>query len=124
MKQEKNEGSNKNRDYVDYVEDILENTEKAIKFVEGMDYETFKNDDKTVFATLRALEIVGEATKKIPDSVRSDNPDVPWREMAGIRDKLIHDYFGVNMEVIWKTVKQDLTVLKSQIEQIIEEHTD
>lgn len=124
MKQEKNERSNKNREYVDYLEDILETTEKAMKFVEGMDYETFKNDDKTVFATLRALEIVGEATKKIPDSVRSDNPDVPWREMAGIRDKLIHDYFGVNMEVIWKTVKQDLTVLKSQIEQIIEEHND
>lgn len=121
MKQpNKSDNSDKKREYIDYLRDIDEAIEKAADFTKGMDYESFQDDDKTVYAILRALEVIGEAAKKIPDSIRNDYPEIPWREMAGIRDKLIHDYFGVNMEVVWKTVEEDLPSLQSQIRRVIE----
>ena len=100
------------REYVDYLRDILDSIEKAGQFIEGMDFERFSSDYKTRFAVIRALEVIGEASKKIPATVKRQNPDLPWREMAGIRDKLIHEYFGMNILVIWKTVNEDLPKLK------------
>lgn len=117
------DNSDKKREYLDYLQDISESIEKATSFTQGMDYEAFQNHDKTVYATIRALEVIGEATKKIPTSIREEYTEVPWREMAGIRDKLIHDYFGVNMEVVWKTVKQDLPDLRPQIKKVIKENS-
>ena len=87
------------RTYVDYLEDILDATEKVAQFIQGMTYEQFAQDAKTSFAVVCALEIIGEATKKIPPSVRGNYPQVPWRAIAGMRDKLVHDYFGVNLMV-------------------------
>ena len=100
------------RIYQDYVEDILDSIEKVSLFVDGMTYEQFVNDDKTSYAVIRALEFIGEATKHIPESIRTNYPLVPWREMAGIRDKLIHEYFGVNHlpnpEPAIRSVSEDL----------------
>jgi uncharacterized protein with HEPN domain len=107
--------------YLDYLEDILDAIEKVTQFIEGMTYEEFVGDAKTVFAVIRALEIVGEATKQLPQSVRDNYPEVPWREMAGIRDKLIHEYFGVNLVVVWKTAVVDLSGLESAIRRILAE---
>lgn len=86
----------------------------------GLDFESFAKDDKTIFAVIRALEIIGEASRKIPKAVRSRYPDVPWKDMAGMRDKLIHDYFGVDLRVVWKTVQKDLPPLRSILDQIIQ----
>ena len=94
------------RTSVDYVRDILEALGKAQSFTEEMEYSTFAQDEKTIFAVARALEIVGEATKNVPGEVRNRFPDIPWRVMAGMRDVLIHGYFDVNLEVLWKTATE------------------
>jgi uncharacterized protein with HEPN domain len=96
------------REYEDYVNDMLENAEKALSFVQGMDYDGFCTDDKAVYAVIRALEIIGEAARQIPEDVRQSNPKIQWREIAAMRNKLTHEYFGVNTKVIWRTVREDL----------------
>lgn len=96
------------REYEDYLRDMLENAEKALSFVQGMDYDSFYADDKAVYAVIRALEIIGEAARQIPEDVRKLNPEIQWREIAAMRNKLTHEYFGVNTKVIWRTVLEDL----------------
>jgi len=109
------------RIHEDYLDDILEAAAKVAKFIKGMTFEQFQQDDKTLFAVVRALEIIGEATKRIPDSVRRDYPEIPWREMAGMRDKLIHDYLGVDEEQVWKTAAEDLPSLIPIIRRLLAE---
>ena len=109
------------RVHTDYLEDILDAIAKVKEFIEGMTFDQFAKDDKSIFAVIRALEIIGEATKHIPTKDRARYPKVPWLEMAAIRDKLIHDYFGVNIEVVWKTATDDLPKLESQIVRIVKE---
>jgi uncharacterized protein with HEPN domain len=77
-------------------------------FVRGMKYEEFISDQKTIYAVVQALEIIGEAARKIPASVRNRHPEVPWKNMAGMRDKLIHEYFGVDLRIVWDAVKKDV----------------
>jgi uncharacterized protein with HEPN domain len=109
-----------NREFSDYLKDILDAIEKVQQFVEGMDFDKFSHDPKTVFAVVRALEIIGEASKKIPETTKRQNPDLPWRALAGIRDKLIHEYFGMNLQVVWNTIKEDIPKLKPGITAMLE----
>ncbi len=99
------------REYEDYLRDMLENAEKALSFVQGMDYDDFCTDDKAVYAVIRAFEIIGEAARQIPENVRQANPGIQWREIAAMRNKLTHEYFGVNTKVIWRTVHEDVPVI-------------
>jgi uncharacterized protein with HEPN domain len=113
-----------NRVYIDYLRDMLENALRAIQFVGGMDYNGFKKDNKTVYAVIRAVEIIGEAARNIPEDVRAKYPNIPWRDVAGMRSKLVHQYFGVNMEVVWQTIQEDLPTLISVLQNILKQETD
>lgn len=106
------------RDCLDAVADMLEAIDKALSFCEGMNLKRFAQDDKTVFAVTRALELVGEAAKKVPPAVRKNYPDIPWRDITGMRDKLAHEYFGVDLQTVWVTARQDLPTLRPLIERL------
>ncbi len=109
------------REYKDYLSDIIDAIEKSESFVKGMSFETFEKDAKTSFAVIRAFEIIGEAVKKIPSQVRTQNKNIPWKEMSGMRDKLIHEYFGIKPRVVWKTIKEDLPVIKPFLRNMLKE---
>jgi len=104
--------------YSDYIRDILDAVTKATSFVTGMTFDAFAKDARTSFAVIRAPEIIGEAARQIPADLRAAHPQVPWRAMTGIRDKLIHQYFGVDLEVIWRTVHEDLPPLLASLESV------
>lgn len=106
------------RDVITFLEDILMAIDDIIAFTAALDFEEFKQDRKTVYAVSRALEIMGEATKNIPDDVRQAYPQIPWRQVAGMRDKLIHSYFSVNVVTLWKAARQDAPQLRKIIAQI------
>ncbi len=107
------------RVYIDYLQDMLDNAKRAGRFTAGMNFESFSKDDKTVYAVIRAVEIIGEAARNVPDDVRSKYPQIPWRDVAGMRDKLIHQYFGINMEVVWQTLHEDVPMLIEALEEIL-----
>jgi uncharacterized protein with HEPN domain len=107
------------RDYRDYLQDILDSVDDIESFIRGMGFEEFKRDRKTVNAVVRSVEVIGEASKRIPRSLKAKYKGVPWREMAGMRDKLIHEYFGVDVEILWKTAKDDIPPLKQAIQNVM-----
>ncbi|GJQ34128.1 MAG: DUF86 domain-containing protein [Anaerolineales bacterium] len=105
-----------NRVYHDFLKDMLDNARRAIRFAEDMSYEAFIRDEKSVYAVIRAVEIVGEAASKLPEDFRAKYPGLPWREIRGMRNKLVHNYFGINMEVVWQTIQEDLPALIGPLE--------
>jgi uncharacterized protein with HEPN domain len=109
------------RDYNFYIKDILQSIRQIESFVEGIQYEEFRKDDKTASAVIRKLEIIGEAAKQVPTRIRQKHPELPWTEMARMRDKLIHGYFGVDYEIVWKVVKERLPEVKTNLEKISEQ---
>ena len=106
------------RDYKVYLQDILAAVESIEAFVQGMSFEEFRSDDKTTTAVIRKFEIIGEATKQIPDSIRRQYPNIPWKDMAGMRDRLIHFYFGVDYHLVWAAIKERLPRLKEEMQKV------
>lgn len=113
----------KKRNYFDFINDIDEAITDIENFVKSMKYNQFTKDKKTINAVIRSLEVIGEAAKKIPGSVKKQYDEVPWKQMMGMRDKLIHEYFGVDTEIIWQVTQTDLPPVKSFITKMLREHT-
>jgi len=107
------------RDPIHLLQDILENARMARFFIEDIGFPAFKKNNEKIYAVLRALEVIGEAAKKIPKPFRTRYPHVPWDDMAGMRNKLIHEYFGVDLNVVWKTLKKDIPLLIQSIAQVL-----
>ena len=109
------------RDYSLYIKDILDCIDRIEEFIGDMNFDKFLEDDKTSSAVVRKLEIIGEATKNIPKSITQKYEEIPWKEMARMRDKIIHFYFGVDYEIVWKVIKERLPEIKPAIRQILED---
>ncbi len=86
-----------------------------------MQFDDFVKDKKTINAVVRSLEVIGETTKKIPDSFREEYSEIPWKRMAGMRDKLIHEYFGIDLEIVWEVINSDLPPIKPLIQKVLED---
>lgn len=93
--------------------------EKVETFIVGLTYEQFGTDFKSSFAVVRAKEIIGEATKRLPTPFRDQYPGIPWKDMAGMRDVVIHGYDNVNLRIVWDVITRDIPEIKPQIEQIL-----
>jgi uncharacterized protein with HEPN domain len=107
------------RDYSDYLQDMLDSINDIESFTHGMSYTTFRDDRKTIYAVTRCIEIIGEGANKIPKYLKDQYPEIPWVQVAGMRNKMIHEYFGVDVSILWQTIEDDIPFLKNAIEEII-----
>lgn len=107
------------RDYKLYLDDILECCENVAAFTDGMDFDDFSADRKTVDAVVRNLEIIGEAVKNIPPEILLSKPEINWKQIAGFRDVIIHKYFRVDLEIVWDIAQNRLEELKKAVSEIL-----
>ncbi len=106
------------RSDIDLLNDILICMDKIESYLDGLTYDQFGNDSKTQDAIIRNVEIIGEAVKYLSNSIKTRYRNIPWKEIAGTRDRLIHGYFGVNIDIVWEIATMDIPELKAQIEEI------
>jgi uncharacterized protein with HEPN domain len=113
-----------NRSYRDYVEDMLDNCEYAIEFVQGVTLDEFLRSREKSYAVAHAIEIIGEAARHIPKTLRAKYPEIPWSNVTGMRDHIAHGYFGIDLEIVWKTIHEDLPGLRVELQSMLADLRD
>jgi len=114
---------NKNRTFLHHLADISDSILKIKTFIQDFAYEEFYEDEKTQYAVIRALEIIGEAAKQIPEEVKAQYSNIPWQDIVRMRDKLIHHYYGIDLEVIWITLNEDLNSPEKVVQELISNYS-
>jgi uncharacterized protein with HEPN domain len=99
--------------------DMKEAAEKILKYTKGLSFEDFLTDDKTIDAVVRNFEIIGEASLRIDEDFRLENPQIEWKKLRGFRNRIVHDYFGIDFEIVWSILSEDLEELVFQLEQLL-----
>ncbi len=112
------------RNYSLYLQDAVTAIDRIVSYVEGVDRGKFETDQMRLDAVIRNLQIIGEAVKKIPNSIQKRYSNIPWREIAGLRNRVTHVYFDVDINIIWDVVHSELPILRNQIQEIIKEIDD
>lgn len=107
------------KDDLAYIEHILDAISRILKYTKRVDFQEFEKSDIIQDAVIRNFEIVGEATKNVSNKMVLSSPAIPWKEMAGLRDKLIHDYMGIELRIIWKTIQEDIPELESLLKNLL-----
>ena len=111
------------RDFRLYCADILDSGKAIIEFVDNMTFQTFSDDRKTCSAVVREFEIIGEAVGKLPDDLKRRNPNVEWQDIKDFRNLLSHEYFGIDLEIVWKVIQDDLPALMDAVSEILRTET-
>ncbi len=108
------------REYLFFLEDMVESMRRIAEYTKGMDFKKFKMNYMVVDAVVRNFEIIGEASKRVPDSIKEEYPELPWKKMVGMRNLIIHGYFGIDYELIWEISRSNLPLNKLLLEKILE----
>ena len=103
--------------------DMMEAAVKILKYTQGLTFEDFLADDKTIDAVVRNFEIIGEASLRIDEDFRLENPQIEWKKLRGFRNRIVHDYFGIDYEIVWSILTQDLEELVFQLDQLLNPKT-
>ena len=107
------------RSYRLFVEDILESVDKIERYVKGMSYDNFVENEMIIDAVIRNLEVIGEASKNIPENIREQYTTIPWRRIIGLRNIMIHGYFGIDLSIIWEIITKNLPETKPSIVEML-----
>jgi len=101
------------------IEDIIDAINKIESYIQGISFQTFKSSGITIDAVIRNIEVIGEAANHIPLKIRKKYPDLPWEQMRGIRNIMVHEYFGVDFKIVWYTAKKHLNPLRNKLEELL-----
>ena len=112
------------RDRLLLLEDMLDAALKIRKYTAGLDYDAFLGDDKTIDATVRNFEIIGEAANKLDDDFKIQHAEIDWNRIRGFRNRIVHNYFGIDYQIVWTIIENDLDSLIDQLKELLEDNQD